>query len=167
MILNQNNVILLVTAIVTGLMAGLFYNWTTAITLGLGQLSDREYLTAFQAINRSIQNPLFFMAFFGAALMLPICTYIHYKQPVTMTFYYLLGATVLYLGGVMVVTILGNIPLNNGLDKFDLQNASLSDIAQQRRIFENPWNILNTIRTVSSFLSLVLVLLACLSEKLK
>ena len=96
-------------------MAGLFYNWTTAITVGLGQLSDREYIAAFQAINRAIQNPLFFVSFFGTAILLPICTYLHYQQPVTPVFYALLAATVLYGLGVMAVTIYGNFCFKFGL----------------------------------------------------
>lgn len=164
--MNVNNGILLATAIVTALMAGLFYNWTTAITVGFKQLSDSEYVAAFQAINRAIQNPLFFVSFFGTAILLPICSYMQFKQGYSMVFYLLLGATLLYWLGVMLVTVFGNIPLNNALDSFDLQNATLSDIKQQRLAFENRWNNFNMIRTVSSFISLVMVLIALLSLKM-
>ena len=82
-----------------------------------------------------------------------------------MQFYLLLAAAILYLAGVMAVTIAGNIPLNNMLDKFDLANASVEKIAAMRRAFENKWNNLNTIRTAASFISLLLVLLSLNSNK--
>jgi uncharacterized membrane protein len=161
---NLNNIILLLAALAIGLMAGLFYNWTTAIIPGLQKLPDREYIAAMQSINRAIQNPLFFISFFGAALLLPLSSYLHFKSPLPVSFYLLLAATILYLAGVMAVTIAGNIPLNNMLDKFDLANASTEKISAMRQAFENKWNNLNTVRTVSSFLSLVLVLIAGISK---
>jgi uncharacterized membrane protein len=165
MIFSFNTIVLLLAALATALMAGLFYNWTTAITTGLHKLQDREYIAAMQSINRAIQNPLFFLSFFGAALLLPFSCYLHFKSTFPVNFYLLLAATVLYLTGVMAVTIAGNIPLNNMLDKFDLANASVDKITAMRQAFENKWNNLNTIRTIASFISLLLVLLSLNSNK--
>lgn len=158
-----SNIILLIAALCIALMAGLFYNWTTAIIPGLQKLPDKEYLSAMQSFNRSIQNPLFFASFFGAAIFLPFASYQFYKIPVSTGFYLLLAAALLYWGGVMAVTIAGNIPLNNMLDKHSLANTSPEELSTLRRVFENKWNNLNTIRTVSSFISLLLVLLASIS----
>jgi uncharacterized membrane protein len=165
MIFSLNNIVLLLAALSTALMAGLFYNWTSAITVGLHRLPDKEYIAAMQSINRAIQNPVFFLSFFGAAILLPVCSYLHYQHPVTAKFYILLAAAIFYLAGVMAVTILGNIPLNNLLDKFNFQNASLDDAAKLRFAFEAKWNTLNTIRTVCSCISLVFILIACLYNK--
>lgn len=165
MIFNFNTIVFLLAALATALMAGLFYNWTTAITTGLHKLPDREYISAMQSFNRTIQNPLFFLSFFGAALLLPLSCYLHYKTSGSMQFYLLLAAAVLYSAGVMAVTIAGNIPLNNMLDKFDLANASAEKTTAMRQAFENKWNNLNTIRTVTSFISLLLVLLSLNSNK--
>jgi uncharacterized membrane protein len=156
--------ILLLSALMTALMAGLFYNWTTAITVGLAKLPDKEYIVAFQAINRAIQNPFFFLSFFGAAILLPICAYLYFQKPLTPQLNCILAATICYWLGVMCVTIFGNVPLNNMLDLFDLNNASPLDITNKRLAFENKWNNLNTIRTISSIASLILLLLACLFQ---
>jgi uncharacterized membrane protein len=165
MIFNFSNTILLLAALATALMAGLFYNWTTAITTGLHKLPDREYIAAMQSINRAIQNPLFFLSFFGATVLLPLSCYLHYKSPLPATFYLLLAATILYLAGVTAVTITGNIPLNNMLDKFNLRGALPEEAARLRLAFENKWNNFNTIRTISSFISLILILVACIYNK--
>jgi uncharacterized membrane protein len=165
MIFSFNTIVLLLAALATALMAGLFYNWTTAITTGLHKLPDREYIAAMQSINRAIQNPVFFLSFFGAAVLLPLCSYLNYKPPLSIKFYFLLGAAILYLAGVMGVTIAGNIPLNEALDKFDLTNASAVEIAKQRLAFEGKWNSLNIIRTISSFISLLLILISFVYSK--
>ena len=63
----------------------------------------------------------------------------------------------------MGVMMAGNVPLNDALDKFDLQNASAEAIARARGRFEKRWNNLNAIRTVASTLSVILVIMACMS----
>ena len=80
-----------------------------------------------------------------------------------MRFGFLLAATVIYLFGVFGVTVFGNVPLNNTLDRFDLESASDQITALQRANFEGRWNNLNTVRTVSSTLSVILVIIACLN----
>jgi uncharacterized membrane protein len=120
-------------------------------------------VSAFQSINRAIQNPLFFISFMGAPLLLSITTWQHYGQPTSMRFWFLLAATVVYLAGALGVTVFGNIPLNTQLDSFDLLSASTDEITRHRAQFEGPWNRLNTVRTLASTLAIVLFILACLS----
>lgn len=145
-----------------GLTAGIFYCWSVSVTIGLAPLIDKEYITAFQSLNRKIQNPLFFLCFFGSALLLPISTWLHYEQPVQLRFWLLLAASIIYLAGVIGVTIIGNVPLNQALDNFNVASANNTEIAARRLIFEAPWNRLNNTRTVACIVSLVLTILACL-----
>ena len=159
------NFILVLTATTTALIAGLFYAWTCSVIPGLSRLTNVEYIRAMQSFNEAIQNPLFFICFFGTALLLPICTYMHFGQPVSIRFWLLLTATVAYLLGVMAVTIFGNIPLNESLADFNLILANPEAIAAQRRNFENSWNNLHTVRTIASALSIVLVIIACINPE--
>ena len=157
------NVILIITALTTALMAGLFYAYSCSVNLGLGRLPDAGYIAAMQSINRAIQNPVFFICFLGTLVLLPLSTYLSYGQPLSRRFLFLAGATLMYLVGVFGVTIFGNIPLNQGLDVFNPDSASIAEIASQRAKFEGPWNKLNTIRTVASTLAILFVIIACLS----
>ncbi|MNY71250.1 hypothetical protein D3C86_2095480 [compost metagenome] len=59
--------------------------------------------------------------------------------------------------------MLGNVPLNEALDKINLSSSSAQDLAAHRLRFEGPWNRLHAIRTYASIISFVLVLLACLT----
>ena len=161
----SQNILLAGAATTTALMAGLFYAYSCSVNPGLNRLSDTGYVAAMQSINRAIQNPIFFISFFGAPILLILNTWVQYSQPLSLRFWLLLGATVLYLVGVLGVTVLGNIPLNEGLDFFNVQTASPEEIAAQRATFEGPWNKLHTIRTLASILALILVIVACLNPR--
>jgi len=128
--------------------------------LGFARLKDKEFVSVFQKTNRAIQNPVFFIAFMGAPLLLPISAFLSYGN--APRFGLLLAATVIYLTGTFGVTVFGNVPMNNTLDRFDLESATVEEIARQRANFERRWNNLNTIRTISSTLAVILITIACL-----
>lgn len=155
------NVILVITATLTALMAGLFYAWSCSVMPGFARLKDREFVAAMQAANRAIQNPVFFAAFFGAPAFLIISTVLFYGQ--TPRFWLLLAAAVIYLSGNFGVTVFGNVPLNNTLDAFKMEPATDAETARQRKNFERRWNNLNTIRAAASTLALILVLFAIIN----
>ena len=153
--------LLVITTTITGLMAGLFYSWSISVTPGIGRLGDREFLASFQAMNRAIVNPVFLVCFLGAAVLLPVCTFMNYGQS---GFWYLLGASLFYIVGITVLTFAGNIPLNNALDKFNIAGSSAEQMATFRAQFENRWNTLNHIRSIAATIALVLAILACISK---
>lgn len=157
-------IILVITTVVAGLMAGLFFAFSYSVVPGLGKLPDAEYIRAFQHINKAIQNPVFLMLFMGVLLLLPLSTYLHYRQPVTPRFWLLLCATLVYFIGVFGVTVAGNIPLNNAIEVFTLNSASTDSITAQRIAFEGKWNNLNMVRTIASTLTLALLVFACLRK---
>ena len=140
-----------VLIILTGLSAGLCFTWTNAITPGIGRLDDQGYLLSFQQMNRTIINPLFFLGL--------ICLYWFKGSPGTLMWLLVLAAAV-YFFGVVLVTIFGNVPLNEMLDKVDLNMASPEKLGQLRESSELKWNRLHLIRTISSNISFFLLLLA-------
>jgi uncharacterized membrane protein len=74
----------------------------------------------------------------------------------------LLAASILYIVGVIVVTMIGNVPMNESLDSFNTATATASEMAARRLNYEKPWNNLNTIRTIACVVAFVLTILACL-----
>jgi uncharacterized membrane protein len=159
----MTTILLIITATVTALIAGLFYAYSCSVVLGLGKLSDSEYLKSMQSINREILNPVFFLSFMGTAFLLPISTFLYRGQ--NLVFILLLMATLAYLIGVFGVTMFGNVPLNDQLDKFDIINSSAEAIKEMRNNFERKWNFLNNIRTVFSVITIVLTVCACIWNK--
>ncbi len=153
---------LLATVILVGLSAGVFFDWCCSIMPGLGKLPDDQFILTFQSLNRAIQNPVFFLVFIGSAVLLPVSVWMHRGQGVV--FWLLLAATVVYILGVIGITGVGNVPLNDALDKVPVRQMTAEQWAQQRRLFEQPWNLLNYWRTAAAVVSFVLTLLACIKN---
>jgi len=159
--LNLESFVILITTVLTGLTAGLCFTWTNAITPGIGLLDDLGFLQAFQAMNRAIINPTFVLVFFGPAIGHLIAVYLK-RQSLDLTFWLFLAAAVLFIFGVVFITLFKNVQLNEILDKTDLAAATLEELKALREKFENPWNRWHLIRTISSLLSLVLLLFGIL-----
>lgn len=156
------NIILILAATSTALIAGLFYSWQVSVTPGIARIGDKAYLESFQAMNRAILNPAFFASFIGTLILLSVATFLTYSNPVTPRFWLLLIATIFYAGGVFGVTMVGNVPLNEALDKINIGAATAEELAARRLTFEGPWNKLNLIRTWFNIGALVLVVIALL-----
>lgn len=114
-----------------------------------------------QSINRAILNPVFFSAFIGALLLLPLSAWLNYNSEASIRFWLLITATIFYSIGLFGVTVAFNVPLNEMLEKFDIGAASATELADIRKHFEMPWNGWHAVRTVAVILSLVLTILAC------
>lgn len=156
---NKQNVMLIITITLTGLVAGLLYGYMCSVNPGLHKLGDKEYLSAMQSINVSIQNPVFFISFMGSLVVFVINLF-QLRGMQTQAFYFVLIAMIVYVVGVFGVTIFVNVPLNNRLAAFNISNASPTDIANMRAVFENRWNTFHTVRTLASIASFVLSIVA-------
>ena len=158
---DKRRIVLVTTTLLTGLLAGVFFTWTNAITPGIGRLNDIYYLQAFQHMNRTILNPLFYLVIIGPLLLSPLSAYI-YKSSNRFMLRLLIGASLIYFIGVFGVTMLGNIPLNNMLDKIQLATISLEDAKIFRDHYEVKWNNFHLIRTITSTTSFLFLIVACL-----
>jgi uncharacterized membrane protein len=150
-------VIMLITGIIlTGLTAGLCFTWSNAVTPGIGKLDSLGYLQAFQAMNRSIINPVFIMVFFGPVLVQFANVYL-FKNAPKQILILLIAAAAVYFVGLFLVTVMGNVPLNEILDKTDLGSATSEELSSLRERFESRWNRLHMIRTVTSIISFIML----------
>ena len=156
----HQHIVAIVLVLLTGLSAGLCFTWSNAITPGIGRLNDFGYLSAFQQMNKSIINPLFILVFFGPFFLGLINLYL-FKNASSPIIWLLIFAVAFYFFGVLLVTMFGNVPLNEILDQTDLGNATIEDLKLLRNRFETTWNRLHLIRTVSSITSFI-ILIICL-----
>jgi len=156
---NAPNIIYIATILSVALMAGLFYNWSVAVTPGLGRLNDKAYLQAMQSLNRAILNPGFFIVFLSSIFLLPINAIVQHKSGLGQRSLLFILAAAIYLIGSVGVTFLGNVPLNNQLDVLDLNTLGDTEISQFKASYEGRWNKLNWIRTLSSLAASILLLL--------
>lgn len=159
--LQLTNINLAVTIVLTGLTAGLCFTWGNAVTPGIGQLSDKGFLEAFQQMNRSIINPSFALVFFGPLFCHLLNIYLQ-RSTLDLSFWLFTLAALLYLGGLVCITIFKNIPLNEILDAADLTTATVAELQDLRKTFEKPWNMWHNLRTLSSTAAFLLTVLGAL-----
>jgi len=161
--INFKIIILILSVLFTGLTAGLCFTWTNAVTPGIGRLDNISFLKAFQAMNRAIINGQFMIVFMGPTILLFVNTYLFRYN--SAAFWIFLVAAILFFVGVGLVTVFGNVPLNEILDKSNLEALSKVELQELRNKFEQPWNRLHMIRTLSSLISFVLLITGILYSK--
>jgi uncharacterized membrane protein len=144
------NGFLIFATLTTILVAGLLFTFVVLVMPGLGQMEDRAFLRGFQEIDRIIQqgHPLFAVVWLGSILGLLAATVMGFGQLDGFAQGLLVSATALYLLGVQLPTIRGNIPLNNQLQTLELKVMSEPELAEARQSFEPSWNRINQLRTV-------------------
>lgn len=153
---------LAIAAVLTGLMAGIFFTWSNAVKPGIGKLSDIEYLSAFQSMNRVILNPSFKALFMAAIIATIILPFLYRNQFPNTLFWLLCTSFLFYWIGVFAITVIGNIPLNEVLDNSNLYMLSTNEIKILRTSIEAKWNNYNLIRCVSSSISFILLIISLL-----
>lgn len=148
------HIIHVILVILTGLSAGLCFTWGNAVTPGIGKLDDLGFLMAFQQMNRVIINPTFFFVFIGP-FFLGIINLFLSKNTNGVVWWLLLGSVILYGLGVILVTVLGNVPLNEMIDQYALETLDKNQLNALREAFENKWNRFHVIRMVSAIVSFI------------
>jgi uncharacterized membrane protein len=143
-----DSLVLVAAALACGLQAGTYYTWASGVMPGLARVDDRTFVHAMQEMNVAIVNPVFLATFLGApvlalAAVLPADGD---ARP------WVLAGAGLALATV-VITAVGNIPLNNALAAAGPVDT-IADVAAVRAAFESRWVQLNAARALTSTASL-------------
>jgi uncharacterized membrane protein len=147
----------LFSALGCGLMAGVFFAFSTFVMKALARLQPKEGITAMQSINITAINPLFMGIFLGTAatcIFIAGSSLLKWYQPSAA---YLLIGSLFYLIGTFGVTILCNVPLNEALAIAD------PDSAEGESLWANyltNWTIWNHVRTISALLASAAITIA-------
>ena len=112
------SIAILAAALGSGLIAGLFFAFSTFIMAALGARPPAEGMAAMVSINRVILRSLFMPVFFGTAALAAVLA-VHALLAWRPASLWLLGAAFLYLVGTIGVTMVANVPLNNAIDRAD------------------------------------------------
>lgn len=161
--INFKIIVFIVSILFAGLTAGLCFTWSNAVTPGIGRLDNIGFLKAFQAMNRAIINGQFMIVFMGPTILLFLNAYLFRVN--NTVFWLFLVAAILFFIGIGLVTVFGNVPLNEILDASNLEVLSKVELQELRNRFEQPWNRWHIIRTVSSFISFVFLIIGILFSK--
>jgi uncharacterized membrane protein len=156
-------IILALAIFLTGLMAGIFFTWSNAVKPGIGKLGDIEYLRALQSMNRVILNNAFRIIFLGAIIAVALVPVFYFNLYPKNIFWLFVFTLVIYWIGVFGVTVSGNIPLNEILDKTNLESITHEEIKTLRKSIELKWNNYNLIRCISSGITFILLIVSFLT----
>ncbi|MEH2175262.1 anthrone oxygenase family protein [Nostoc sp.] len=147
----------LFTALGCGLVAGVFFAFSTFVMNALARLQPKEGIIAMQSINITAINPLFMLALFGTAMaciFLAISSVLKWHQPGAA---YLLIGSLLYLIGTVLVTIAFNVPLNDALA---IAKPDSTEGANLWARYLTNWTFWNHVRTIAA-LAAALILGLC------
>ncbi|BAZ40188.1 hypothetical protein NIES4101_61490 [Calothrix sp. NIES-4101] len=141
-----------------GLMAGVFFAFSTFVMTALARLQPSEGITAMQAINITVINPLFMGVFLGnavACIFLVIFSLSKWHQPGTV---YLLVGSLLYLVGTLGVTIAFNVPMNDALAKVEPGSTDGTSLWTSYLVNWTFWNHVRTFAALAAATSLAIAL---------
>ena len=151
-------VIILIAALGTGLVAGIFFAFSTFVMKALYRLPPVQGIAAMQSINVVVINPWFMTVFFGTAaacIILVILSLLGWDRPGAG--YMLLGGT-LYLFGTILVTIAYNVPRNEALAAVDPASADGASLWADYAKSWTTWNHVRTVAALAATASLTVVL---------
>ena len=157
------DIALVLSTLMCSLVAGLLFAYAIVVMPGLKNLDDKSFIRAFQVTDRIIQDnhPLFLLVWLGSAVSIVVFAVSGFGKLAGIDFYLMLFASVGYIIGVQIPTIVIHLPLNNRLQKVDVDSSNEEDLKVVRIEFENRWNRSNEIRTfIACSVSLVLIVLA-------
>lgn len=106
-----------------GVMAGLLFAFSNFVMQALARTGPSAGMAAMQRMNETILNPLFLLVFAGTALVSVFLVIAGFGAAAAPARGWLLAGAVLYLVGVIGVTGLFNVPLNNTLAESSLETA--------------------------------------------
>jgi len=143
-------------------VAGFLLAFALVVMPGIKSLNDREFIRAFQVIDRVIQNnqPIFMLVWVGSVVALVTSAVLGIGQLDGARRLLIIFAALAYLFGVQLPTFTINVPLNNKLQTLDVDAMNETTQKAARKDFEPRWNLWNSIRTaVASLASALLIIL--------
>jgi len=108
-------VLTLVAALGCGLIAGVFFAFSTFVMRALARLPAPEGIAAMQSINVVVLNRWFLGVFLGSGIVCVLVIIVASGQWYAPRSVLLLIGSLLYLAGSVLVTIVCNVPRNEAL----------------------------------------------------
>ena len=150
------------SAIAVGVMAGVYFAFSAFVMRSLDAIEAPAGMVAMQSINRIIVQSSFLPIFFAstaACAVLAVLALLDLSAPGALWAF--IGSA-LYIVGMFIVTLVGNVPLNNRLEATAPDGA---DGAEMWALYMHKWTVWNHIRTIACSVSLML-LIAAIGERI-
>ncbi|MBO6638679.1 MAG: DUF1772 domain-containing protein [Roseitalea sp.] len=136
-----------------GLMAGFFYAFSVCVMAGLDAIAPERAISAMQAINAAVRNPVFFVTFFLTPVIAGGTAALAFASGETRIGSFMAAAAVVYVLAAALPTALVNVPLNEALAAVDPERVDAAAIWSD---YSARWTFWNTARTLTTTLALAL-----------
>jgi len=144
-------------ALGAGIMGGLFFIFSNTIMAAFGKLPPANGIAAMNSISVTILNGTFLGVFMGTALVsavLIVCWFLGW-MPSGGTL--AVAGSVVYLVGIIGVTMVFNVPMNDALAAVQPDSAAGADLWQD---YLSRWTMWNHVRTIAGIGASALFILA-------
>lgn len=152
-------VLLLSATLLSTLVTGLLVAFAVVVMPGLATLGDREFLHAFQVVDRVIQRrqPVFMILWLGSVGSLAVALGLGWLALDGAGRWLLLLAGLVYFAGVQGPTVAVNLPLNRRIQTLRTETLDVPMQRTERLSFEPRWNRYNRIRAALGVVSCALL----------
>ncbi len=141
---------LIIAALSSGLLAGVYFAFSTFVMQSFARLPVDQGIAAMQSINITIVRSPFIAVFMLAAalsLFIAVMAILNWRGGASVM---MLTGAALYIVASFLSTIVFNVPLNDALAKVDGHTA---EAAQLWSTYLSDWVQWNHVRTVASLLA--------------
>lgn len=154
MIADWRSIITLAGALGCGLIAGVFFAFSTFVMKALSRIPSAHAVAAMQAINVAVINPWFMTAFMGTALVCVVLAAIAFLEWGSRAAIFEVLGSLLYLVGTFLVTVVFNVPKNNALAAVD---PASEEGARVWADYLTSWTAWNHVRATAALMAMVLL----------
>ncbi len=145
----------------SALVGGIFFGFSSFIMKALADVSFAVGIGAMQSINVVVINPSFLGAFFGTAMLSLVAGGLAVAGWGSPSAAFFLGGALFYLVGTILVTILGNVPLNDQLAAVSATEPAARDVWKH---YLGRWTMWNHVRTASAMVAALLYTLGLMQN---
>ncbi len=137
----------------SALIGGVFFAFSNFVMKALARVPSAEGIAAMQSINVVVINPSFLGAFMGTAvlsLLMAGLAFAEWGRPSALFF---LGGAIFYFAGTFLVTMFGNVPLNDQLAAVSATDAAAPGVWEH---YLGRWTTWNHVRTAAAMFAALL-----------
>jgi uncharacterized membrane protein len=140
----------LAAALGCGLNAGVFFAFSSFVMPGLDRLPPEQGIASMQSLNVTAVRPVFMTVLFGTALLCVVLVVWGAVRLGERPSPWLVAGGAVFVLGTIVVTIAGNVPLNDALEALD---PGAAGAAREWTAYVHDWTLWNHVRAVTGLLA--------------
>ena len=144
---------LIFAILICSLVGGFIFTYSIVVMPGLSNLNDKDFLKAFQVTDAVIQNnqPLFMFTWIGSIVAILTTIVASFITVGLLESWLIILVGAAYLLGVQGITVALHIPLNNHIQKLNIDELNDKTLAYERKTLKQNGISLTKFAHLSAF----------------